>query len=919
VLGFKRTWDSIPHVPEMHFTVDTVSISNFLVSYWYVVVLLFFFWPVWVNLLFALATASGWAFWLVTSIILGCIQIVYASYQFLCIAVDILMLSVLKTFAMLRGQILQISMMSGLVKGRSKSRRREWKEKLRQASTFGDFLELSTEEPKELHVHQRNPKRKGHWSKLRGAAVAIGQLMKSLMGEKTNSDATRTSNKTAATSPKNNNNHSQIQASDYLKNRIEPSTPPQSPSSSRTQQQMRKSQSCMDFSPNKMKRWQRRQRMLEDHDDDSDAGDDTSETCELSDESSPPIAPAGTTTPPPLTSLPLPRRSSSRSFQNSHSLSATDLLTISPSKSRDDNLQTSHEHRAFLDCVEKELGMAGGLLITTTGRLHEARMQAINGGDTSPLKFLLAGVVKRNHLSVDDILTEDARAIAECGRHYYSQVARDVVTDFIEEVEECLHFLAHSPVTSNMLPRHGNLPQSMLGTSSSSSSLNNGMNAETTELADRIKHLSKMKMNTGCSALMLSGGGAQAMYHVGTIRALVESKVWGDIPVISGTSGGSISAAMCAMKTEEELLRDICVSHVSTDYLLTGRMKEGNIRWFPTLWEMGRNWLKSGILVDSKEFKRCCDFYFGDMTFEEAYQRTRKHVCITVSASRCNTGGAQRLLLNHISTPHVTLSSAVVASCALPGVMKPAKLMAKDGSGNQVVFEVDGVEWIDGSVQADLPFKRISTLFNVSNFIVAQVNFHVVPFLNKAYHPSTKSLYWKLFQVTEWDVRSRALNLARLGLFPRIFGQDVSKVFKQKYHGNITLVPKFTMMQVFGMQVLSNPTVADMKLYIESGQKSAWPYLDSIKTMLRLEKAIDECLAVLKDRFHQMPPDLQNIADIDSVSSTAMGQTHSYGANTSRDQSFFKVKMKSLEAENALLRKKVLEMERTISQTSLAN
>lgn len=164
--------------------------------------------------------------------------------------------------------------------------------------------------------------------------------------------------------------------------------------------------------------------------------------------------------------------------------------------------------------------------------------------------------------------------------------------------------------------------------------------------------------------------------------------------------------------------------------------------------EMGAYWLKHKLLVDSADFKKCCDFYFGDITFEEAFQKTGKHVCITVSASRSTGGTAQRLLLNHISTPHVTLSSAVAASCALPGVMAPAKLLAKNSkTGIQEPFEVDGVEWIDGSVQADLPFQRISTLFNVTNYVVCQTNFHVVPLINKAHHPGRRSLYWRLFQV----------------------------------------------------------------------------------------------------------------------------------------------------------------------------
>lgn len=120
------------------------------------------------------------------------------------------------------------------------------------------------------------------------------------------------------------------------------------------------------------------------------------------------------------------------------------------------------------------------------------------------------------------------------------------------------------------------------------------------------------------------------MYHLGVVRALIEANVYQDIKVISGTSGGSISAAMCALKTPEELHRDVCVETVSTDYGLTGEQGEKNIRWFPTvrwpdnlfeyyrgsrfvkqielmlqslffdqLTDMGKCWLKTKLMVDS--------------------------------------------------------------------------------------------------------------------------------------------------------------------------------------------------------------------------------------------------------------------------------------------------------------------------------
>lgn len=410
------------------------------------------------------------------------------------------------------------------------------------------------------------------------------------------------------------------------------------------------------------------------------------------------------------------------------------------------------------------------------------------------------------------------------------------------------------------------------------------------------------------------------MYHLGIVRALIESGLYQQFPVISGTSGGSITAAVCATCTPEELLRDVCVPTVSTDYRRTGEMGRRDIRWFPPLSRMGAYWARNGLLVDSEDFRRCCEFYWGDVTFEEAFRRTGKHVCITVSASRGNGGaGAQRLLLNHISTPHVTLASAVGASCALPGVMRPARLVCRIGD-ERVPFEVDGSEWIDGSVQADLPFERISTLFNVTEYVVCQCNFHVVPLLNKAHHPDKRSAYWRLFQSLEWDVRSRVLNLSRLGLFPTIFGQDISKVFKQKYHGRLTLVPRFTRAQVFGLQALSNPTVEDMRIYLRFGQIAAWPYVDVMAHMLRLETSLRTCIAALEARLESAVGDVvvaDGASSLDGGSTASRSSRGSNRRSSRRRESAATTERterrnRKLESENAILRRKVEMLERTL-------
>ena len=48
------------------------------------------------------------------------------------------------------------------------------------------------------------------------------------------------------------------------------------------------------------------------------------------------------------------------------------------------------------------------------------------------------------------------------------------------------------------------------------------------------------------------------------------------------------------------------------------------------------------------------------------------------------------------------------------------------------------------------------------------------------------------FQYFMNDAGHRLATLGSLGLMPRFFGNDLSKMFKQRYYGDLTLVPKFT-------------------------------------------------------------------------------------------------------------------------------
>jgi hypothetical protein len=275
-------------------------------------------------------------------------------------------------------------------------------------------------------------------------------------------------------------------------------------------------------------------------------------------------------------------------------------------------------------------------------------------------------------------------------------------------------------------------------------------------------------------------------------------------------------------------------------------MERLNITWFPPLWRQALNFVQTGFLVNNAEFMRTCQFYYDDITFEEAYQMTRKHVCISVSrraSGGSGSGGPTKLLLNHISTPHVLIRSAVAASCALPGIMRPHDLLTKTADGEIVPFHVDGegVQFIDGSVQADVPFRRMSALFSVSNFIVSQVNIHVLPFIEHKIPgalPSGSVLLKDMLSALDLDLRHRSVILSKMGLMPKLYGHDISSVFKQVYHGNVTIVPQMKVEESLGVKAIMHPSKEDMRAYIRGGRKASWPHLRRVKHLLCLEASL---------------------------------------------------------------------------------
>ncbi|OQO12671.1 hypothetical protein B0A48_02134 [Cryoendolithus antarcticus] len=365
----------------------------------------------------------------------------------------------------------------------------------------------------------------------------------------------------------------------------------------------------------------------------------------------------------------------------------------------------------------------------------------------------------------------------------------------------------------------------------------------------------------GRTALCLSGGGTYGMQHIGVCKAMYQAGV---LPqVISGTSAGSIVAAVLGTRTDEEVpgvLRDFC---------------EGELRVFGkeakdlSTWRRVLHLVNEGSFLDIQHLESVMQSHLGNMTFLEAYNQT--HRILAIALSHVETRRGTEMLCDYKSTPHVIITSAVAASCSIPNIYAPASLRMKDPiTGEISTYGSVTEQYIDGSVTHDLPRKRLQEVHAVDHFIVSQVNPHIVPFLTKekllyGQHEDPAARTWlQTIGNVAGAVAATAVttavtsavhevhNLLRqtedcfadtpnpgFRIVSRAAGH-LNSILGQTYTGDITIFP--AMQGEYLHKVLKNPTPEFMMKAMKAGERATWPYVERIRSRMAIELAMDRAI-----------------------------------------------------------------------------
>lgn len=379
---------------------------------------------------------------------------------------------------------------------------------------------------------------------------------------------------------------------------------------------------------------------------------------------------------------------------------------------------------------------------------------------------------------------------------------------------------------------------------------------------DLLEGMLFSRQSFGRSALLLSGGGTFGMTHIGVLKALFEAQL---LPrIISGASAGSIVCAVVCTRTDDEIPA------------LIDEFPHGDLAVFDAedsklgVLDHVRRLLTEGSWSDIQNLTRVMRSLTGDLTFQEAYNRTRRILNICVS-----TASIYELprLLNYVTAPNVMIWSAVAASCSVPLVFTSSPLLVKDPlTGEHRPWNPTPQHFIDGSVDNDLPMTRLAEMFNVNHFIVSQVNPHVVPFLSKDDHLSPDAapdrsngrvdeLDWAatLASLAKDEALHRLQFMADMGVFPNLMTKCRS-ILSQKYSGDITILPEITLHDL--PRLMRNPTADFMLRSSVLGERATWPKLSRIRDRCAIELALDRAVHRLRTRvvFSESQRDLRTLS-----------------------------------------------------------
>ncbi|CRL19900.1 ARF/SAR superfamily [Penicillium camemberti] len=373
----------------------------------------------------------------------------------------------------------------------------------------------------------------------------------------------------------------------------------------------------------------------------------------------------------------------------------------------------------------------------------------------------------------------------------------------------------------------------------------------------KLELLHDTRQAFGRTTLLLQGGSAFGLCHLGVVKAL---HLQGLLPrIITGTATGAMIAALVGIHSEDELLPLLDGEGIDLSAFERRKMVNGgdgsnsDSSWVGTFYRRMRRLLRKGYLFDVGVLEECVRANVGDLTFEEAYARSKRILNITVATMGKN--GTPNLL-NYLTAPNVLIWSAAVASNASSsGLYSPVTIYCKDETGTIVPWPhtQDAVFRPWRHVQyneGESPLSRISELFNVNHFIVSQARPYLVPFLRSELNlldrrqTGWNNLSRSAMRLIIVELRHRLRQLDYLGVLPAPLSR---LLIDETIPGpNLTLVPDLCFWDL--RKLFQSPTKDRVSEWALKGERGVWPAISALKVREAVEIELDRGYQLVRRR-----------------------------------------------------------------------
>lgn len=357
-------------------------------------------------------------------------------------------------------------------------------------------------------------------------------------------------------------------------------------------------------------------------------------------------------------------------------------------------------------------------------------------------------------------------------------------------------------------------------------------------MEDKRKFFKIISKNYGKTALVLSGGACFAYTHFGIVKALLDQDLLPDI--ILGTSGGGLIAALACCYTNSEL-QQLLVPELADK--ITACEDSWRV-WLPRFW-------KTGARFDAVKWARkSCFFTRGDMTFQEAFERTGRKLNISTVPADPHS---PVILCNNITLPNCIIWSLLLALSAVPGILNPVVLMMKNR--NKILPFSLGNKWRDGLLRTDIPLDALNSYYNVTFLVVSQVNPHISLFffapkgsvgrpvarrrINKDRTASLRGGFvaTALEQLFKLEITKWLQLIKTLDILPHFLEQDWLNIWLQRFTGSITIWPRNRFKDF--LNILLDPSRDQLEQMMLKGQRSMWPKILFLNNRMGIERAIE--------------------------------------------------------------------------------